>query len=623
MSRATTSIWLALLAVAGPSTSGGGAEPPRELPDGLEMHAIPLANGREVGREASRFKAESRHAPTAAKPATGPYRVPYPWAANGARDTTDSRESGESLDERRTMQAVNAMRTEDQESGAEPELQSELPSESEYGSASRTGFARERRLEPDLVPESEQILESDQEFESEQGVVSETEDRREWDGGAESESEAVSIREDAVADPLVAPSSVSFQDERFAAVDDGERNDREEDADWNNPRPILSFSGLGSRGGLRYALMGCSALCALLLARKWFRERHADGEDEEAGSDERSEFAKSVSDFDGAEDDNASGDADEREFAEEPWPIESSRGTVGGRTDADNADHPSLASVVAAHRRRDKSGRQAADGSPSKNPRADRGKRSAKRSASPATQPVDSGPGPERSRRQGRWRFLLPRISLSLPSCASRAALERKQRSPMSGADPTATTDSASNLASAPAHKPDSAAVGATSNATASATPTTSAATPAATTPTIIVLSPSMAGAPTPTMVPGYLGAVPGPAYGGGFASGGFVNGMPGVGQSPWEQSARCWGGGAPWGPAYPAPGFTPSMPVAQPYPVPTPYQLPVQVPVPVQIPVPVHLPIPMPIPYASVAVAPASSVYNEPRRDGSVPPPS
>jgi hypothetical protein len=618
------SIWLALLAVAGPSTSGGGAEPPRELPDGLEMHAIPLANMREVVGDGSRIQAESRRASTAAKPATGPYRVPYPWAANGTRDNSDSRESLESLDERRATLAVDAAPPEDQEAYEAPESESESELESDYGSSSGTDFASERRSEPDGGPGTAQILESDQGFESKQGILSETEARSEWDGGSEAESEAVSIGEDAVADPLVAPSSVSFQEgRRFAVVDDGERNERGEAGDGNKPQPILSFNGLGSRGGLRYALMGCSALCALLLARKWFRERQAESQYEEESSDERGEFAESDSDSQRSEDENALREAEELTFVEEQLPDESPRVMAGRRTDTDTVDHQNLASVVAAYRRRGGSEHPSTAGKPSPVPRAVARKRSAKRAASPVTQPVDSAPSPERLRRRGRWRFLLPRISLSLPSCASRAALEREQRSPISGAAQTATTDSASSVASAPAQKPASAPVAATSSATTSATPTPPAATQAANSPTIIVLSPSMSSASTPTMVPGYMGTVLGPAYGGGFTAGGFVNGMPGVGPSPWEQSARSWGGSGPWGPAFPAQGFTPNMPMAQAYPVPSPYQVPVQVPVPVQIPVPVHLPIPMPIPYASVAVAPAPTVCPEPRRDGSVPPTS
>lgn len=615
------SIWLALLAVAGPSTSGGGAEPPRELPDGLEMHAIPLANGREVVGDGSRIQAESRRASTAAKPATGPYRVPYPWSASGAWGTNDSRESVESLDERRATAAVDAMQAEDREVGEEPELESE----SEYGedgSASGTGFAKERRSEPDRGPGSEQILASDQGFVSDQGFMSDTEADGELDGGSEAESESVSIREDAVADPLVAPSSVSFQEgRRFAEADDSEQNEVEENADGNEPRSTLSLSGLRSRGGLRYALMGCSALCALLLARKWFRERHAESEYEEVLNDARSGFADS--DSEKSEDEGSLGDADELAFVEDQLPDESPRGMAGRRIDTGTADHPSLASVVAANRRREKTERPATAGKPSPVPHADDRKRSKKRPASPVTQPVDSAPSPERPRRRGRWRFLLPRISLSLPSCASRAALEREQRSSISTANPTTTSDLASNPALASAQKPASAPGAATSSAPTSATPTPPPGTQANTSPTIIVLSPGMSASPTPTMVPGYMGTMPGPAYGGGFAAGGFVNGMPGVGPSPWEQSARSWGGGGPWSPSFPAQGFTPNMPLAQAFPVPSVYQVPVQVPVPVQIPVPVHLPIPMPIPCASVAVAPAPTVCPEPRRDGSVPPTS
>jgi len=114
---------------------------------------------------------------------------------------------------------------------------------------------------------------------------------------------------------------------------------------------------------------------------------------------------------------------------------------------------------------------------------------------------------------------------------------------------------------------------------------------------------------------------MPGPHFGGGFGSG-----MSGPGLSPWDPSARAWGGGSPWASAFPPPAYPQGMATHQPYPMPMPYQVPMQVPmqvpVPVQIPVPVHLPIPLPIPYAANVVGtPPTHNTADSRRDGNVSP--
>jgi hypothetical protein len=68
----------------------------------------------------------------------------------------------------------------------------------------------------------------------------------------------------------------------------------------------------------------------------------------------------------------------------------------------------------------------AATAEPASQKQESRTKKRIGRASTPA--PIER-PSERRARRRGRWRFLLPRVSLSLPSCASRAALERESRS--------------------------------------------------------------------------------------------------------------------------------------------------------------------------------------------------
>jgi hypothetical protein len=373
-----------------------------------------------------------------------------------------------------------------------------------------------------------------------------------------------------------------------------------------------SFFGGGVRnyGGLRYGLMGCSVLCAVLLARKWYLERAANADsgdesfDESPAGVEHEELAfVDEGDCSGREQSthlgNLSSELPEQSglaAAVASWRSRTKAPWAAARMQAETPSSPSSPSSPMAQR----------DPPTAREDRKAKKKKTAKRATAEAT---EEGRGEGQSGQPGhrsRWRFLVPRASLSLPGCAARSgATPPPVAAPIStpsqgGADNTAPKQSTANSAG-PAVSPNSHA------------------------PTVILLSQAAPAAALPTMVPGLSGGFPGSPYGVGFAGS-----APGLGPSPWDPSARGWGGGGVWPPTITPSAYAHGMPAPQPYSVPIPYptpapptvqipvQVPIQVPVPVQIPVPVHVPIAMPIHYAAYAphAAPASGGGDN-RRDG------
>lgn len=517
MTRTTKTTWLALLAVAVPLTGGGATEPPRELPDGLESQAMPLEFRAGMGRGSDWGQGERLSVTTAAKPASGPYVVPQHLVSSPSNVASQG-EYREGEDRER-----EGREWEDRESGdTEAAVDGEL-------------------AEQEQEPEQE---------------ASESEESQRF--------EPLDQGDEAVADPHVAPSSAALHMDRLAERErfDGEENGNGESiAASASPFPL---GVLGSFGGLRYALMGCSLLCALMLARKWFRESSAEHDAGEASDGE-----------------------DLGEVSSDRSPAVGAAEELAFPRDSHQAEHLEVKR----------------DGGTS--PR----KKTAKRATGPST---EERPSERRGGPRSRWRFLVPRASLSLPGCAARP-----------GAAPTSVTAptpiAAPAQASSPSGTDSTSPKPSTANSAGSAVPSTVPA------PTVILLSQAAPAAALPTMVPGLSSGFPGPPYGVGFAGS-----APGLGPSLWDPSARAWGGGGVWPPAITPSAYAHGMPAPQPYSVSMPYptpapptvqipvQVPIQVPVPVQIPVPVHVPIAMPIHYAACAphAAPTSG-GGDTRRDG------
>ena len=524
MTRTTKTTWLALLAVAVPLTGGEATEPPRELPAGLESQAMPLEFRAGMGRGSAWGQGERLSVTTAAKPASGPYVVPQ-YLVSSPSNVASQREDREGEDREGEDRESEGREWEDRES---EDIEAALDGE---------------------LAEQEQEQEQEQE-------ASESEESQRF--------EPLDRGEEAVADPHVAPSSAALHMDRLAERErfDGEGNGNGESiAASASP---FSLGVLGSFGGLRYALMGCSLLCALMLARKWFRERS-----EEHDSGEASE---------GDDLGDTAGDRSPPVGAEEE---------LASPKDGRQAEHAEVKRKGGTAPRR----------------------RTAKRATAPS---MEERPGERRGGPRSRWRFLVPRASLSLPGCAARP-----------GAAPTpvtpATPIAAPAQASSPSGTDSTSPKPSTANSVGSAAPSTAPA------PTVILLSQAAPAAALPTMVPGLSGGFPGSPYGVGFAGS-----APGLGPSLWDPSARAWGGGGLWPPAITPSAYAHGMPAPQPYSVSMPYptpapptvqipvQVPIQVPVPVQIPVPVHVPVAMPIHYAACAphAAPASG-GGDTRRDG------